>query len=219
MLGKPDNLIGRYAYMIGLLRFLVLGFPVLGLCQSDSSISYRTTIQGIPATVLIQGKDTTLLLELDGTGILPLRFFENPEEQERYLKYRRYAQVVYPYAAHSVRLYRQVESATLGMSDKERRKFVNQIDQALEAQFENTLKNLTRTQGFLLTKMVERELDRSFHSIVKELRGSFTAFYYNQLGKFNGYKLKEKYNSGKDPVLDAVLEEFDMKKDLENHVD
>lgn len=187
--------------------------------QNDSLKRFRTVIHGMETEVTIAGSDTTLTTELDITGILPLRQFDSLPEQERYLKYRRYAFVVYPYAAHSVRLYKQVQEATQGMSEKERRKFVDQIDQALEEQFENTLKNLTRTQGFILTKMIERELDKPFHSVIKELRGGFAAFYWNQLGKFNGYHLKEKYIPGKDAVLDAVLEEFDMNKDLTNHVE
>jgi len=214
MPGKPERDLFRYRSMKCPSWFFVLWYALPGYTQIDSVREFRTMIEGMPATVLIHGTDTTIISELNATGILPLMFFENPVEQERYLKYRRYALVVYPYAAHSVRLYQQVAKATEGMDEKSRRKFVDQIDQALEEQFENTLKNLTRTQGLILTKMIERELDQSFHSIVKELRGGFTAFYYNQLGKFNGYKLKEKYQPGLDPVLDAVLEEFDMKKDL-----
>lgn len=202
------------------IRLLLFCFSILNCClaQKDSVIVYNTWINGMETEVRIDDGDTLLTTLLDLTGILPLRQFDSIADQERYLKYRRYAFVVYPYAAHSVRLYQQVQEATAGMTDKEKRKFVDQIDQALEQQFENTLKNLTRTQGLILIKMVERELDKSFHSIVKELRGGFTAFYYNQIGKFNGYKIKEKYKDGVDPVMDAVLDEFDMKKDLNSHV-
>lgn len=216
MSGKPERVLFRYHSMKCLSWIFVLWYTLPGNAQIDTVREFRTMIEGMPATIQIRGTDTIIISELNATGILPLVFFENPVEQERYLKYRRYALVVYPYAAHSVRLYRQVAKATEGLDEKSRRKFVDQIDQALEEQFENTLKNLTRTQGLILTKMIERELDKSFHSVVKELRGGFTAFYYNQLGKFNGYKLKEKYKPGTDQVLDAVLEEFDMKKDLNN---
>ncbi|MBK9109396.1 MAG: DUF4294 domain-containing protein [Saprospiraceae bacterium] len=202
-------------------RFTFVGFMAIYTCfgQSDSLKHYKTIINGMETEVVIAGDDTTLTTQLDLTGILPLMQFDSLADQERYLKYRRYAFVVYPFAAHSVRLYQQVQEATKDMTEKERRKFVDQIDQALEAQFENTLKNLTRTQGLILTKMIERELDKPFHSVIKELRGGFAAFYWNQLGKFNGYKLKEKYTPGQDPVMDAVLEEFDMNKDLTINVE
>lgn len=55
-----------------------------------------------------------------------------------------------------------------------------------------------------------------FYKIIKELKGGFTAGYYNQIGKFYGYDLKDGYRVGADPVMDAVLEDFDLNKDLEN---
>jgi len=182
--------------------------------QTDTTREYHTVIAGREVLVQIQGNDTTLIADLDPSGILPLALFEPEEEQQRYLKYRRYAFKVYPYATHAVRLYKQVMVATQNMTPKERRAFVDLIDETLEQQFGHTLKNFSRTQGLLLTKMIERELDLPFLQIVKELRGGFAAFYWNQFGKINGYRLKEKYSKGEDPVLDAVLDEFDMKKDL-----
>ena len=38
--------------------------------------------------------------------------------------------------------------------------------------------------------------------------------YWNQLGKMYDYQLKDEYRVGKDPILDAVLEDFDVLKDL-----
>jgi hypothetical protein len=200
-----------------LLGHFLAFLPLTVFCQTDTTREYHTVIAGREVLVQIEGNDTTLIAELDPAGILPLQLFEPDEEQQRYLKYRRYAFKVYPYAAHAVRLYNQVIYATKDMSPKERRAFVDRIDETLEQQFGHTLKNFSRTQGLLLTKMIERELNIPFLQIVKELRGGFAAFYWNQFGKINGYHLKEKYTKGEDPVLDAVLDEFDMKKDLPDH--
>ena len=62
--------------------------------------------------------------------------------------------------------------------------------------------------------MIERELDKPFLDIVKELKGGFAAYFWNQIGKLNGYKLKNKYKAGEDELLDFVLNEYDLKKDL-----
>ena len=58
--------------------------------------------------------------------------------------------------------------------------------------------------------MIERELDTPFHTLVKSLRGSFTAGYWQTLGKLYGYDLKEGYIHGQDPIMDAVLNDFDI---------
>ena len=91
---------------------------------------------------------------------------------------------------------------------------IKEISGRLKDEFEEPLKNLTRTQGLILTKMMERALNKPFYEIIKELKGGFTAMYWNQLGKLYDYQLKDEYRVGKDPILDAVLEDFDVLKDL-----
>ena len=173
-----------------LLFYILLILPYCVNAQVEDK-EYQTIIDGIPVIVQIRNGDTTIFAELEKAVVKPVKFYTEQKEQERYLKYKRYAAVVYPYAVHAVRLYNQLQTATNGQSEKERRKFVKNISYTLEEEFEKPLKNLTKTQGFLLTKMIERELDKPFYSIIKELKGGFTAFYWNQLGKMNGYKLKD----------------------------
>ncbi|MEO6189688.1 MAG: DUF4294 domain-containing protein, partial [Saprospiraceae bacterium] len=98
----------------------------------------------------------------------------------------------------------------------EKRKFVKEIGGRLEDEFEKPLKNLSRTQGLILTKMMERNIGKPFYTIIKELKGGFRASFYNRMGKFYGYDLKDGYREGADPIMDAVLDDFDLNKDLEN---
>jgi hypothetical protein len=58
--------------------------------------------------------------------------------------------------------------------------------------------------------MVERELNTPLFDLIKAYRGSFTASYWNTMSKFWGYDLKRGYLEGDDPILDAVLEDFDI---------
>jgi hypothetical protein len=185
--------------------------------KSQKPVEYRTILNGQEVTVIVRDGDTIIIAELEKAVINSVRDFANDEERERYLKYRRYAPVVYPYAVHAVRLYLQLQKATEGQSEKEKRKIVKSISQALEDEFEKPLKNLTKTQGFLLTKMIERQLNKPFYEIIKELKGGFSAYYWNQLGKLNGFKLKDQYERGKDDLLDAILDDYDMTKDLDEY--
>ena len=40
-------------------------------------------------------------------------------------------------------------------------------------------------------KMIEKELDTPFYTLMKDMKGGFTAGYWNQMGKFFNYDLKE----------------------------
>lgn len=119
--------------------------------------------------------------------------FDYSDERERYAKYRRYAAVVYPYAVQGVRLYTQLSKETEGKSKRERKRLYKEISKRLEDEFETPLKNLSRTQGLILTKMMEKAIDRSFYDIIKEFKGGFSALYYNEFSKVYGYRLKDKY--------------------------
>ena len=46
------------------------------------------------------------------------------------------------------------------------------------------------------------------YDLIKNLRGTVVASYWNTIAKLNGYRLKEKYTPGEDPILDTVIEDF-----------
>ena len=58
--------------------------------------------------------------------------------------------------------------------------------------------------------MIEKELDKPFYDLLKNLRGSFTASYWSTMGRMYGYRFKDGYIEGEDPVMDAVLHDFDV---------
>ena len=80
----------------------------------------------------------------------------------------------------------------------------------LKKEFKTPLKNLTKTQGKILIKMIEKELDTPFYTLMKDMKGGWTAGYWNQMGKFFNYDLKEGYHEGDDPILDVVINDFDI---------
>ncbi len=194
---------------------VILFLLVSRISLNAQYIEYNTTIDGEEVTVLIMNGDTLIITELEKISVRAPKEFEYSDERERYLRYKRWAAVVYPYAVQGVRLYKQIESETKDMSKRNRKKFIKSIEKRLEDEFETPLRNLSRTQGLILTKMMERNLDKPFYTIIKELKGGFTASYYNQFGKFYGYDLKDGYRKGADSVMDAVLQDFDLNKDLE----
>ena len=65
-------------------------------------------------------------------------------------------------------------------------------------------------KGKILVKMVEKELNTPLYDLIRTYRGGMTAGYWNTLSKFWGYDLKRGYMEGDDPILDAVLEDFNI---------
>lgn len=164
--------------------------------------------------IITECGDTLLTADLNPVSISSPRSFASSEEYRKYQRYRRAAAVAYPYAAEAVKLFRLLEEHTDEMRKGKRRKFTKELQDELEKKFEAPLKKLTRTQGLILTKMIERELNISTFEVIKEVRGGFTATYWSTFSSFFGYHLKEAYKRGEDPILDVVLDDYNVTYSL-----
>lgn len=158
--------------------------------------------------------DTLIVASLDGVSISSLRSFENDDDYRRYRRYRQYAVKVYPYAAQAVRIFRETEYATNNLSNRESKQYIRRLQRELKDQFADPLKNLSKTQGFILIKMIERETGSPMFDLIKNLRGGITASYWNTMGKLFGHSIKDGYIDGEDRILDAVLNDFDVSYDV-----
>ncbi len=187
---------------------LFLGATCLAFAQNNKG---QVTIKGQTYDYLIDGSgDTLIMAALGEVSISSLRSFNSEEDYKKYRKYRRYAYSVYPYAVEAIRIFREVEALTDDLKKGKKRKYVKQLQDDLEERFEEPLKKLSRTQGMILIKMIERETGTPMYGLVKDLRGGFTATYWSVLGSLYGHHLKDGYVRGKDPILDIVLDDINL---------
>lgn len=189
--------------MLGFLPFIELS------AQLENEELQQIELDGEIVTVLItDDNDTLLVADLEDVGITSPRRFKDKKEYRRYLKYRRYANVVYPYALKAIQIFEEADEVTRSMKKGKRKKHIRKLQKQLKKEFEDPLRQLTKTQGLILIKMIENELDTPMYNLIKNLRGTVVASYWNTIAKVNGYRLKEKYTPGEDPILDTVIEDF-----------
>lgn len=199
----------RAALFIGC--FLTLFLPVLARGQNQTV--YDTTIvhrDGRVMRIHIDGTDTTIVATIPEVVIKAPPVFNDDEQYRQYMRYRRYAMDVLPYAIESIKLYRRYQQDTEDMKNGKARKYAKSIQNEVKDEFTDPLKNLSRTQGKILVKMIERHLKVPTYEILKEVRGTFNAMKWQTVGKLYGYDLKEGYIEGKDPILDMVLRDFEL---------
>lgn len=214
------NIIKKHSMNRLLLLFLFLHavWAVDGQVQvPNGGVETKLTIEGkiFPALITENG-DTLILVDLDNVSITALRTFANDEEYRKYLRFRNYAAKVYPYAKEAIRIFRELEYVSQHMSKKEKKKKIAELEEQLTKEFEEPLTNLTKLQGKIMIKMIEKETGQPIYHMIKDLKGGFKAFYWNAFSKLYSYDLKEGYNRGQYPVLDAVLQDFDVSYRIEN---
>ena len=210
--------IGHGMKYVSLLLFLFFwgktGFGQQAVRRDSLPPGAKNTGNGGWARIEVVDGDTIYVAVLRTVPVRGQRIFSNIDEQHRYIYYKRCAAKVYPYAVEAVKLYNDMREETADMSRRQRKKYAKSSQKDLESDYEAQLKNLTKTQGAVLIKMIERYTDQPFYDIVKQTRGTMTAMYWNGLGKVWGYDLKDGYEVGKDPILDAVLQDFDLSLSL-----
>lgn len=182
--------------------------------KKDSLITEYVEIRGKVYPVIITDNDTLVLANIDDVSLSSPRSFENADDYRRYRKYKYYAAKVYPFALEAIKAYKTIDAETADMSRRKRKKYIKSKDKELKEKFEDPLMGLSKTQGKILVKMIERELDEKMYDVIKELRGKFKAFYWNQSSKLYGYRLKQGYTKGENPILDIVLQDFDISYEV-----
>lgn len=178
----------------------------------------KMEINGTLVTFMVMDDgDTLYVADLDDVSVSSPARFEDDSEYRRYLIYRRWALKVYPYAKDAIRIFRETEVATQDLNNRKRKKHIKRLQKELKDEFEEPLKGLSKTQGKILVKMIEKELDTPMFDLLKGLRGGLTAAYWGTASRFFGYRLKDKYEPGDDKVLDAVLQDFDISYRVPDH--
>jgi hypothetical protein len=196
-----------------LITFLFVSFFIHSLVVAQEKHT-NVSVDGrsYPAIITEEG-DTLILAELDEVSI-STPDFTSQEDYNKYLKMQRYAAIVYPYAKEAVAIWREAEYAEKSLSKKEQKRRFKELEEQLTEKFEKPLTNLTKLQGKMLMKMIEREIDQPMYNLIKKVKGGFTAFYWHNFSKLYSYDLKEGYTLGAYPVLDYVLKDYDLKHEI-----
>ncbi|MCC7466973.1 MAG: DUF4294 domain-containing protein [Saprospiraceae bacterium] len=192
------------------LMLCCMGFPLRAQLMRQDTLPR----QGAWATLEIVNGDSTFLMSLAPARIVAKRQFKDLEEQKQFRRYIWAAKRVYPYALQAVALYEEMEDETDGMNRRQRKRHIKHEHKELKEDMTDRMKNLSKTEGKVLVKMIERELNMPFYEVIRTTRGTTTAAYWNTMGKIWGYDLKQGYRLGDDPLLDEVFIDYDFGNPL-----
>ncbi|HQW78533.1 MAG TPA: DUF4294 domain-containing protein [Chitinophagales bacterium] len=120
----------------------------------------------------------------------------------------RYIRKVYPYALRTARLNKKIQEDLIKCdTKKERKRYLNECEKVLRAEFETTLKNLTRKQGQYLILLIHRETGITVYDLLKDYRSKWKAFWWNFAGKFYDLEMKAEYEpQGKDKETENYIQ-------------
>lgn len=185
--------------------YILILFTVLNLKSYGQDTSFPSI--NIPN---IELTDTVFMgYTLDPVDVYAIPFPKNlglTSRDKLYLK------KVYPYALRISHLVDQIDRE-LGLLDKNRKKkkYVKEMENMLKKQFTDDVKDLTRIQGQMLTKLIYRETNHTAFDLIKDYKNGFSAGFWNLLGKMYNQDLKRKYDPlGEDLEIERYVQYLDM---------
>lgn len=128
----------------------------------------------------------------------------NLKEHERMI---RAVKKVYPLAKDAARRLENLDAELEALELKRDRKaYTKALEDALTAEITPMLWKMTRYEGKILLKLIDRETNITVFGIIKELRSGFTAGFYQALARLFGNNLKLEYDpEGEDAVLEQIV--------------
>lgn len=133
--------------------------------------------------------------------------FKNAFQERRYNRLVRNVKKAYPYAKLAgIRLIEYENQLAQVTTERERIELMRQAEDDIREEFEDDLKKLTFSQGWILLKLIDRETGNTSYTLVSEFRGKFRAFFWQAFARIFGFDLKVQY----DPL--------DVDKDIEQIV-
>jgi hypothetical protein len=151
--------------------------------------------------------DTLLHSTIKEVSVYPEPQFSSRRDLRRYERLIYNIKIVHPYAVMAADMLNELnQTFTELKTERERQQFVKQVERKLMNEFEDELKSLTITQGRLLIKLIDRETGNTSYELLRELRGSFSAFFWQAVARLFGSNLKTTFDAdGEDKLIDQII--------------
>ena len=118
---------------------------------------------------------------------------------------------VYPFAHLAAqKLEGYARELELVKSEKDKKKFYKRIEAEIKEEYEGELRKLTVSEGRILIKLLDRETGNTSYKLVTELRGKFSAFFWQGLARIFGHDLKSEYSpKGADKDIEFIVQRIE----------
>jgi len=173
----------------------------------------NTSIRGQVVTARVIDGDTLPTVNLPIVMICDERQFVDAEARRRYYALKRNVEKVYPFAKLAGEKLKEYDRVLKTLNKRQQAKYMKKVEKEIKAEFGEELKDLTITQGRILIRLIDRETGDTSYYLVKELRSSFTAFFFQALARLFGHNLKTEYDpsQGEDKLIEEIVTNLEAR--------
>jgi len=191
-------------------RWYKIGLVILFAFAGSASAKDLCNIHSFSQQDTIVFLDSNLHVNLDEVKIKRYKKKKRKHYQStrKYWRTVRNIRVVYPYAEAATVTIENLNQELQGIeSKKQRRKLIRKEYKDLMKDYKKPLMKLKISQGKLLMKLIDRETGNTSYNHLKELKGSFTAVFWQSVATMFGSSLKAEYDPlGDDWMVEEILD-------------
>ena len=139
---------------------------------------------------------------------------ESKKSRNRYIILERNVRKVYPYAKKISELLVEYSSIIDSLEEysgiiryQKKREIFSKIEEELISKYGHSIKKLTKSQGRILIRLVDRETNRTSYKIIKDFRNIFSAGFWQITARVFGHNLRSIYNpnKGEDRMIEYII--------------
>lgn len=185
----------------------VILFPVRADAQeTDGELRLKVKAYKGYTHIVDEYGDTCRLTFIRDVYVYPPLKFKNKKEEQFYWRTVRDVRRTLPYAKLAFTALCETYEYIQTIPDKKQReKHLKTLEHDIFEQYKPVVKTMTRNQGKVLLKLINRETDQSSFNIVKAFLGSFRAGFWQTFGRFFGMNMKAGFHPEKNKE-DALIE-------------
>ena len=168
-------------------------------------------------SIKLAKNDITRVVEMTKTSIpidLVNVYGGKKRFKRKYRKLERDVRKVYPYSkvfSNYLERYGSIMDTLNNYSGIKRyyqkRKIFSAIEDELLFKYDYSIRKLTRRQGRILIRLIDREANKTSFEIIKDFRNIFTAGFWQLTARIFGHNLKTSYNplKGEDRMIEYII--------------
>lgn len=189
-------------------------FLILSLLFFSGKAYSQHPERNVKLHYIIEDGDTIPVVNLQAVTIIDSLDPEYYKKLQAYYRLRHNVMKVYPYSKLlAVKLHEINQHLATMQTRKERKQYMREAEVRLKKDFENDLKKFSVSQGKIFTKLVDRETGHSSYELIKDMRGSFKAFFWQNFALIFGQNLKSQYDpEGDDVVIESIVRQIEEGK-------
>lgn len=158
------------------------------------------------------------LPEVEIKDVLPKRF---AKQQAYYNQLRYNVYKVYPYAVIAADILKDVDvNLAKCQSRREEKEYLKTVEKKLNSRFKGELENLSISQGQVLVRLIDRQTGKNCFSIIKELKGGFSAVVWQSVALLFSNNLRREYDpTDRDKDIEKIVQELEASNYYHYHYD